>query len=111
MNLRCPDGKKIVLDENLSLDEKKDVANELLKKYYQYVCCSWGTESVNYFLNGLANYLIYHREVGDYSHDKDVLSKRKMSKLKKYDKNNVLMTELSLEERVNLGLTNLKDEY
>lgn len=104
MKLKCPDGKEIILDDNLDLSEKFQLIKNIANMYDLYITGNWESSSVKFFLNGLSNYIIYHKELDSSNTNSDIMSKSRIKKLKKFDKNNVLFSELNLFDQVALGI-------
>ncbi|MDS7057022.1 hypothetical protein NXG04_06875 [Klebsiella pneumoniae] len=82
MKIQLPDGKQKTLDENISLEEKKKVVQEIVDKWEDIARLNWDSQSVKYFLDSLANYLVWHKEEEDkQSEDKEVMSRNKTNRL------------------------------
>lgn len=104
MKLKCPDGKEIILDDNLDLSEKFQLITNIANMYDLYIKGNWESSSVKFFLNGLSNYIIYHKELENANTNLDIMSKSRIKKLNKFDKNNVLFSELNLLDQMVLGI-------
>lgn len=81
MKIQLPDGKQKTLDENITLDEKKKIVEELTEKWRPILRLNWHSQSVKYFLDSLANYLVWHKEEEEQSEDKEVMSRNKTNRL------------------------------
>lgn len=82
MKIQLPNGEKIELCDHASLDEKKETVQSLTLEWEQEIMLGWGTVKITYFLDGLANYLIWHKEEKDKNkEDKEVLSIWKVEQL------------------------------
>ena len=105
MNIQLPNGERKVLPNHKNIEERMIEVEELLKTYDEYISTSWETTNVSYFLNGLSNYLVWFKEEDEISKsDKEVLSRRKMTKLSKYDPHNIPFSSLSLEDSIKYGI-------
>ena len=82
MKLHLPNGKKITLDNNLEIEEKIELSSKLLEEWHDIIHKNWTSISVVYFLDGLANYLVWHKEKEDFNtEDKEVISLRKIEEM------------------------------
>lgn len=90
MKIQLPDGNQRTLDENITLDEKKQIVEDLTEKWMTIIKLNWHSNSVKYFLDTLANYLVWHKEEDKKGlEDKEIMSRKKleqMSKMKKTSK-------------------------
>lgn len=90
MKIQLPDGKQRTLDEHIPLEDKKRVVEDLTEEWMTIIKLNWHSNSVKYFLDTLANYLVWHREEEQRGlEDKEILSRKKleqMSKMKKTSK-------------------------
>lgn len=83
MKIQLPNGQDYILDENLTIEEKLAVTFQLTEEWMTVIETNWkNSDDVRYFLDGLANYLVWHKEpeVSDYE-DKEVMSRNKTNKL------------------------------
>jgi hypothetical protein len=105
MKILLPDGQKIDLDETLSLDKKKKLVCNLTKQYHPMIRRGWNNDSIRFFLDGLANYLVWHKEPEDRNkQDKDVLSVKKVEEMEgKRKSKSIPFTSLSDIQREDLG--------
>lgn len=62
MKLKLPNGEEILLDKNISLDEKKKVVYDILTEWNSYFEQTWEIGSTRVCLDILSNYLYYHKE-------------------------------------------------
>lgn len=84
MKIRLPNGEKVELNEDVSISTKMKTVKNLLKKFDKevYNNNNIDNKAVLYFLDGLANYLVWHKEPKDKNkEDKDVLSIEKVKKM------------------------------
>lgn len=91
MDLKLPNGKEIILDENLNITEKIDIVNSLVEEWENFCIENWTNYNVKFFLDNLSNYLVWHKEDREKDkrgkEDKFILSKKKVEKLTKFKKN------------------------
>lgn len=91
MKIQLPDGRKEDLNEHITLDEKKQVVEELTERWMPTILLNWDSRSVRFFLDGLSNYLVWHKEEEEknYSNgkrergkqDKEVLSIKRIEEM------------------------------
>ncbi|UUV46413.1 hypothetical protein [Bacillus phage vB_BanS-Thrax3] len=81
MKIQLPDGNQRTLDENITLDEKKSIVEDLTEEWMTIIKLNWHSNSVKYFLDTLANYLVWHKEEDAKKEDKEVMSKNKTNRL------------------------------
>lgn len=101
MKIQLPDGKQKTLDENITLEEKKKIVEELTEKWMYVLRLNWYSNSVKYFLDSLSNYLVWHKEEDQKgTEDKDILSRKKLEKMSKMKKTSkqVNFSDLSKEQ-------------
>lgn len=105
MMIELPNGNRVELDNEISIDEKLKKVEELILEFEDYISDSWETTKTKFFLNGLSNYLCWHKEE-KYTHDKEVLSKRKVRQMetKIYKNNYINFSELGMNDKIILGL-------
>lgn len=109
MIIELPNGNRVELDNDFTIDEKINKVEELIVEFEEHICDGWETTKIKFFLNGLSNYLCWHKEE-KYLQDKDILSKTKDLRMKKYDSKNIVFSSLSKEDKQAIGIyTN--DEY
>lgn len=99
-----PNGKNILLDENISLEDKIKKTEELTEIWSDEISKNWHSNSVKYFLDSLSNYLVWHKEEEDKikkTEDKYVLSRKKIEKMVKFKKTSkqVNFTDLSKDDK------------
>lgn len=108
MKVQLPDGKRINLNEDLSIEEKLIVVLELTTEWSSTIDDkkNWDSNSTRFFLDGLANYLVWHKEDEEKNkQDKEVLSIKKVEQMVgKRKGNSVPFSSLSVTQRENLGL-------
>jgi hypothetical protein len=82
MKMQLPNGAKITLDENISLEEKKQIVKDLTEEFEPIVRLNWHSNNVKFFLDNLANYLVWHKEEEEKNYqDKDVLSVKRIEEM------------------------------
>lgn len=103
MKIQLPSGKQRTLDENISLEDKKKIVEDLTEEWMYVIRLNWHSNSVKYFLDSLANYLVWHKEREEGKRgeeDKEILSKKKMEKMVKFKKTSktINFSDLSKEQ-------------
>ena len=82
MKIQLPNGQKKILDENISLESKKKIVEELIEEFRHLIISNWKSDSIKFFLDNLGNYLVWHREEEDRNkEDRDVLSIRRIEEM------------------------------
>ncbi|AYP68237.1 hypothetical protein PQE75_gp105 [Bacillus phage vB_BcoS-136] len=81
MKIQLPNGQKSILDDSISLEEKVKIVEDLTEEWMTVIKLNWDSNSVKFFLDSLANYLVWHKEEEDTSHDKEVMSRNKTNRL------------------------------
>lgn len=81
MKIQLPNGQQHTLDDNITLDEKLQVVEDLTEEFMPLIKLNWHSNSVKFFLDSLSNYLVWHKEEGESNHDKEVMSKNKTNRL------------------------------
>lgn len=82
LKIRLPNGDNIYLDKNISLKEKQKVAASLVHEWRYEIEIGWKENSIKYFLDGLANYIVWHKEEDEKWHeDKEILSITKIEEM------------------------------
>lgn len=106
MKIQLPDGKGKYLDNNISLEDKLNIVEELIEEWNHAIRLNWESNSVRFFLNGLANYLVWHKETEDKGkEDKLVLSMRKIEEMIGERKSrSIPFTYLSKSQKERIGL-------
>jgi hypothetical protein len=106
LKIQLPDGKRLTLNEDISLDEKLKIVEDLTIEWDSILLGNWDSNSVRFFLDGLANYLVWHKEDEDKNkQDKDVLSIKKVEQMEgKRKANSIPFSSLSLTAKESLGL-------
>jgi hypothetical protein len=98
VKIQLPDGQQHTLDENLALEEKVKIVNELCNRWMPTIQRNWHSNSIKFFLDSLANYLVWHKEPEEKGlEDKEILSRKKLEKLSKFKKTSktINFTDLS----------------
>lgn len=106
MKIRLPNGTKFNLEENISLEEKSKVVENLIRDWEYLFSPNWNSNSIRFFLDGLANYLVWHKEEENKSkQDKDVLSIKKVEEMVgKRKSKSIPFTSLSDTQKESLGI-------
>jgi hypothetical protein len=106
LKIQLPDGKKLTLDEDITIDEKLKKVEDLTIEWESIIKSNWNSKSVRFFLDGLANYLVWHKEDEDKNkQDKDVLSIKKVEQMEgKRKANSIPFSSLSITAKESLGL-------
>lgn len=87
MKIQLPNGQKIDLDENVDLQEKIFLVNHLSNDWMPIIILNWNSNSVKYFIDTLANYLVWHKDKEEQGReDKEILSRGKLEKMNKFKK-------------------------
>lgn len=87
MKIQLPNGQQHVLDETISLEEKLKVVEDLTEEFAELIKLNWHSNSVKFFLDTLANYIVWHKEPDKKGReDKKVLSRKKMEKMVRFKK-------------------------
>lgn len=82
MRIKLPNGEKTTLDEHISIEEKIEIVNNLLDEWLSTLIMSWHSDTTKFFLDNLANYLVWHKEREDVGYqDKEVLSVKRIEEM------------------------------
>ena len=81
MKIILPNGNETRLDDGLTLEEKVKKVEELVNEFSEVIFENWKSDNVKFFLDSLSNYLMWHKEDGDRSHDKEVMSRNKTNRM------------------------------
>lgn len=82
MKVLLPNGEQLNLQEDITLDEKIALVEELTIQWREEINSNWSSNSVMYFLDSLSNYLVWHKDdVNSKIEDKEVMSKNKTNRL------------------------------
>ena len=104
MIIELPDGERIDLDNDKTIEDKIKCVDNLICKFESAIVEGWESTRIRFFLNGLSNYICWHKEE-KYSHDKEVLSKTKDLRMKKYDPKNINFDMLKNSDKSIIGLS------
>ncbi len=102
MKIQLPNGQQHILDENIPIEEKIKVVDEITEEWMPTIRKNWNSNSVKFFLDSLGNYLVWHKEPEEKGReDKDVLSRKKMEKMVRFKKTSktVNFSDLGKEQR------------
>lgn len=111
MKLTLPNGTERELRNDICIEDKVGLCDDLIIEFEEYLLDYKDKPSVQYFLNGMANYLCWHKEdVENYrDHDKDrgILSneREKLIERNKYHSNyrkDKVFTDLSMNDNLYL---------
>lgn len=87
MKIQLPNGQSHTLEDNIGIDEKMAVVEDLTKEWAVTIRLNWNSKNVKYFLDSLANYIVWHKEKSEQGYqDKEVLSRKRTEKLSRYKK-------------------------
>lgn len=105
VKIQLPNGDKITLDNNKTLEEKQAIVDELTTEWAEQIQSNWDSNSIRFFLDNLANYLVWHKELEDVGkEDKDVMSIKKVEEMSgKRKSKSIPFTSLSKPQRESLG--------
>lgn len=82
MKIQLPNGERLVLDNNLGIEQKKELAWQMTMEWDDAICSNWESEAIIFFLDGLANYLTWHKEEDEKNkQDKEVLSIKRIEQM------------------------------
>lgn len=82
MKIQLPNGKKHTLEDDISLEKKIQEVEKLTREWEEVIFSNWESNSIRFFLDSLANYLVWHKEDNsDITEDKEVMSKNKTNRL------------------------------
>jgi hypothetical protein len=101
MKMQLPNGAKIILDESITLEEKKQIVADLTEEFEHIIRLNWSSNNVKFFLDNLANYLVWHKEEEDKNtQDKDVLSVRRVEEMSgKRQSKSIPFTSLNQQQK------------
>lgn len=109
MKIQLPNGEKIKLDDDISLEEKKKIVKQLVDEWRDIVKAdrmTWFSNAVKYFLDSLANYLVWHKEGSKNKEDREILSREQLEQMHKFKKRSksVNFTDLPSAKKESLGI-------
>lgn len=82
MKIQLPNGQDFILDESITIEEKLAVTFKLTEEWLTVIEENWeNSNEVRFFLDGLSNYLVWHKEPEDNVEDKEVMSRNKTNRL------------------------------
>ena len=104
MKIMLPNGEKTYLEDGISLEQKKLIVQDMLVRFECEITKNWNSNTIRFFLDGLGNYLVWHKEPEDKGHeDKEVLSVTKVKRMSGKDKPKELpFTYLTMENKYKL---------
>lgn len=106
MKIQLPNGQKLTLDEHITLEEKKQIVEDLTETWMPIIKSNWHSNSIRFFLDNLANYLVWHKEEDEKNRqDKDILSVKRIEEMEgKRKAKSVPFTSLSKTQKEAFGL-------
>lgn len=82
MKIQLPNGDRLYLEDNIEFKEKLIKVEDLVDKWSSTIEINWGNNNIKFFLDGLANYLVWHKDSEDkYKEDREVLSIKKVEEM------------------------------
>lgn len=112
MKIQLPNGQKLTLEENISIEQKLKIVEDLTNEWHPTttIKSNWDSNSVRFFLDGLANYLVWHKEEDvKNKQDKEILSVKKIEQMEgKRKANSIPFSSLSVISKESLGLEGAK---
>lgn len=102
MKIQLPNGENHTLEDGVSLQEKVRIVEQLTEEWMPIIRLNWYSNSIKYFLDSLANYLVWHKELDEKGNeDKEILSRAKLEQMHKFKKRSksVNFTDLSLDQK------------
>jgi len=80
--VKLPNGDKHKLIKNVSIEEKKLIVESLLAQWDDVILENWNSNSITFFLDSLANYLVWHNDKDEIrKRNGEILSNRKNNKM------------------------------
>jgi hypothetical protein len=106
MKIQLPNGSKLTLDENITLDEKRQIVEDLTEQWMPTLILNWHSTTVKFFLDNLANYLVWHKEEEDKNkQDKDILSVKRIEEMEgRRQAKSIPFTSLSKTQKEAFGM-------
>lgn len=111
MKIQLPNGERITLPGDLQIKEKIELVQEMVAEWDELICKNWESDTIVFFLDGLANYLVWHKEEEKKNkQDKYVFSIKKVEQMSgKRKALSIPFSSLPKQERELLGLEEYKD--
>ncbi|GIN25566.1 hypothetical protein NSQ93_22660 [Bacillus sp. FSL W8-0445] len=111
MKIQLPNGIKLNLDENITLEQKLKKVEDLTNEWRSAIERNWDSNTIRFFLDGLANYLVWHKDEDDKNkHNKDMISNWKIEQMEgKRKTNSIPFSSLSTINKELLGLEGNND--
>ncbi|MCR4362171.1 hypothetical protein JDW21_18660 [Bacillus subtilis] len=101
VKIRLPNGQNHILDDNLTLEEKISVCKNLTERFKDSIEENWLSDPIKFFLDSLSNYINWHKEPEDNTHDKEVMSRNKTNRMLRGRKD-ILFSDLSSQDKEQL---------
>jgi hypothetical protein len=118
VKIQLPDGRRITLDENITLEEKIKVVEELTEEWIDTIILNWHSDSIKFFLDNLSNYLNWHKDEDEKNYtntkrgrergkqDKEILSIKRIEEMEgKRKARSIPFSSLSTKNKENLGIS------
>lgn len=102
MKINLPNGKRVVLDDDISFEKKIAKVESILLEWDEYIHSSWiKDKDCKLFLEKLANYLVWHKEDEESKHieDKEVMSRNKINRISRGAKD-IPFSSLSNQDKI-----------
>ena len=115
MIIKLPSGEERELDNDITIDEKKEVCENLLLEFDEEIKDSWETHPVRYFLNGLSNYLCWDKTNFYRDKEKGILSnsrEKQMERVRYHGRwrKDTILTEMSISDEMKIFREMSEDE-
>lgn len=108
MMLVLPNGEQKILSNDITLEEKLILCEELIAEFDDDIIDSIDSQSTTYFLNGLSNYLCWHKEnLGDRDRNNGILSneiEKRMEKKRYHGKSrkDTIFSDLNMSDEIKI---------
>lgn len=107
MRIRLPSGEERELDNNIPIEEKMTLCEELITEFGTEISESWETHPVRYFLNGLSNYLCWDKSEYYRDKEKGILSnsrEKQMERIRYHGRwrKDTIFTDLTAKDEINI---------
>jgi hypothetical protein len=106
VKIYLPTGQKVDIDNSLSLEDKMEVVDSLIREHEEYIIENWDNKFVKFFLENLANYLVWHKMEAKNKEDKEILSMKKLEKMNRGG-GMINFSQLGESDRERLGLVSV----
>lgn len=106
MKLKLPNDKEIILDINLSIEEKKKIVNNILKEYEKYFYKTWDVQKTKITLDILGSYLCHKKG----KRDDEILTRKRFGQMAYGGSKTIPFSCLTNEQQNLLGIIEFNDE-